>query len=309
MGKLRKLRFYAVEKLTLIYILITFIVGLYFTILAHFPVWHLLFIRIIITALILALSYLSSLKKNKFILFSRFLLIGGLLTYWYPETFEFNRYLTNHDQIFAHLDQTLFGCQPSLIFNVKFPQRVFSEMMNLGYFSYFPIIIFTNLYFYLYDRRFFHPFFFTVLFSFLAFYLFFILYPASGPQYYFAIIGKQNADSGIFPVIGNYFLTHDVAPLRQQAGFFDMLVNITQHIGERPTAAFPSSHVGISTLIMFMLIKYRKYVLAASLVPLYIALIFATVYIQAHYVVDVLAGFLCAFLLFYAGRMVYKYLS
>ena len=60
--------------------------------------------------------------------------------------------------------------------------------------------------------------------------------------------------------------------------------------GERPTAAFPSSHVGISTVIMLLIWHTKNRRLLYCMLPFYVLLCFATVYIQAHYAVDALAG-------------------
>ena len=38
----------------------------------------------------------------------------ALLSYWYPDTYEFNRTFPNLDHIFARWDAVLFSCQPSL---------------------------------------------------------------------------------------------------------------------------------------------------------------------------------------------------
>jgi len=84
------------------------------------------------------------------------------------------------------------------------------------------------------------------------------------------------------------------------------MVQNTQQVGERPTAAFPSSHVGISTLILILILKNRRYLLFSILFPIYLALVAATVYIQAHYVIDIIAGFTTAFLFFVLGSLAYK---
>ena len=68
-------------------------------------------------------------------------------------------------------------------------------------------------------------------------------------------------------------------------------------MGERPTAAFPSSHVGVSTILMIMAWRGSKK-LFACLLPLYLLLCGATVYIQAHYLIDAIAGFISAFVLY-----------
>ena len=95
-----------------------------------------------------------------------------------------------------------------------------------------------------------------------------------------------------FPAIGDYFNTNDYlipGPGFDQ-GFFFNLVEASQEVGERPTAAFPSSHVGISTIVMIMAWRVSKR-LAYILLPFYVLLCCATVYIQAHYLIDSLVGF------------------
>ena len=64
----------------------------------------------------------------------------ALLSWWYPDTYELNRILPNLDHLFAQFDQTLFGCQPALLFHQALPWHWFSELMDLGYASYYPMI-------------------------------------------------------------------------------------------------------------------------------------------------------------------------
>ena len=77
-------------------------------------------------------------------------------------------------------------------------------------------------------------------------------------------------------------------------GFFYSLVESMHDAGERPTAAFPSSHVGITTILMFLAWRTRCKPLFWGMIPFYVLMCFATVYIQAHYVIDVIAGWISA---------------
>jgi membrane-associated phospholipid phosphatase len=104
-----------------------------------------------------------------------------------------------------------------------------------------------------------------------------------------------------------YFDTHQtLSSVGNNSGFFSQMVQNTQQVGERPTAAFPSSHVGISTLIIILIIKYRQYILLSILFPLYLALVTSTVYIQAHYVIDAVAGFATAFMFYFLASLAYR---
>ncbi len=302
----RPVRFFAVEKLTFIYILITTLIILFLK--PELPVIkELLRVRLLFVSVILLLAYFNSIKNWWVIRFSRFVAVGGTLIYWYPETFDINRMIPNSDHLLAGLEQFIFGFQPAMVFIQHFPQHWIGEILNIGYLAYYPIIFGTSLYFYLRNKKVFEPFFFIVMFSFFCYYLIYIVFPTAGPQYYYQAIGIDQVSTGIFPKIGLYFDKHqELLSLGNHSGFFSQMVQNTQQVGERPTAAFPSSHVGISTLIMIMIVKNRQYKLMSLILPVYMALVLATVYIQAHYVIDVIAGFVTSFTFYFLGSLVYS---
>lgn len=231
----------------------------------------------------------------------------ALLSYWYPDTYEFNRYLPNLDHVFASAEQWLFGCQPALTFCRNYPQMWISEPLNLGYFSYYPMIAAVALWYFIRRYDLFQKWTFVLAGSFFVYYLIFIVLPVAGPQFYFPAIGEENVMQGIFPSIGDYFNTNrELLPGPDyDHGFFYSLVEGSQSVGERPTAAFPSSHVGISTILMFMAFRGSKR-LFGFLLPFYLLLCVATVYIQAHYVIDALAGFISAFFIYAFTSWLYR---
>jgi len=306
MSSNRSIRFFSVEKLTFIYIFITSLIIIFLR--PEIAIGRkLLSVRVLMIFVIFGLAYFNSIKNWWIIRFSRFAFVGALLVYWYPETFDINRMIPNYDYLLAGMEQKLFGFQPALIFSQLYPQRWFCELLNMGYFAYYPLIIGTSMYLYLKDRKYFEYFFFTVLFSFFCYYTLYILFPTAGPQYYFQAIGLDQVHSGTFPQVGYYFDKHqELLSPSHNSGFFSQMVQNTQQVGERPTAAFPSSHVGISTLILILILKNRRYLLFSILFPIYLALVAATVYIQAHYVIDIIAGFTTAFLFFVLGSLAYK---
>jgi membrane-associated phospholipid phosphatase len=231
----------------------------------------------------------------------------SFLAYWYPDTFEFNRLFPNLDHVFAQLEQTLFGCQPSVEFSESVPSMWFSEPFNLGYFSYYPLILIVTLYYFLYRFEWFEKICFVLVTSFFIYYLFYIIVPVAGPQFYFPAIGMDNVMAQHFPAIGDYFNHNDIllpGP-GYDHGFFYSLVEASQEVGERPTAAFPSSHVGISTIVMIMAWRANRR-LSLVLLPFYLLLCGATVYIQAHYLIDAIAGFLSALVIYQLSTYLYK---
>ena len=133
--------------------------------------------------------------------------------------------------------------------------------------------------------------------------------PVAGPQYYFHAIGTSSLENGVFPQMGYFFKTHLDAMHLDVTGPFSQLVAETQEFGERPTAAFPSSHVGMSTVAMILAWKSGNRWLFWILMPVFILLCCATVYIRAHYLVDSIAGLISAFLFYWLTNWSYKYVG
>ena len=81
-------------------------------------------------------------------------------------------------------------------------------------------------------------------------------------------------------------------------GFFYHIVEAAHQTGEKPTAAFPSSHIGITTILTILAFNTKNkpliYIVTISL----ILMTFATVYIKAHYAIDVIAGYISAIIIY-----------
>jgi membrane-associated phospholipid phosphatase len=244
----------------------------------------------------------------KWMIFVRILVQMIFLSWWYPDTYELNRALPNLDHLFASWEQTLFGCQPSLLFSQKVPYGWFSELMCLGYVSYFPLMLITYLYYY--HRRYqeFQMSAFVMLSSFFAYYVVFVLVPVTGPQFYYLAVGTEKIAAGIFPNLGDWFLTHSerMAAPGWSDGFFYHLLDITHDAGERPTAAFPSSHVGVTTVVMLLALRTRSKGLIFTILPFYILMCLSTVYIYAHYAIDAIAGLITGIAIYHALCGIYK---
>lgn len=216
----------------------------------------------------------------------------ALLAWWYPDTYEINRLFANLDHVFASWEQALFGFQPALVFARNLPSPVVSELMSMGYAAYYPMIAVVVMFYFFRRYEEFGRCAFVIMAAFMAYYVIFDLLPVVGPTYYYKAVGLEHIAGGVFPSLGHYFSTHTdcLATPGYTEGFFYQLVEDAKAAGERPTAAFPSSHVGISTVCMLLLWHVRGRKLLYALLPVYILLCMATVYIQAHYAIDVVAG-------------------
>ena len=240
-------------------------------------------------------------------MFVRIMVQMVFLSWWYPDTYELNRVLPNLDYLFATAEQTVFGCQPSLLFSQAVPYGWFSELMCLGYVSYFPLMLIVYLYYFFQRYHEFQMTAFVMLTSFFIYYVVFILLPVTGPQFYYLAVGTEQIAAGVFPNLGDWFLTHSerMAAPGWSDGFFYHLLDLTHDAGERPTAAFPSSHVGITTVVMLLALRTRSLKLIFTILPFYVLMCFSTVYIYAHYAIDALAGLVTGVLLYYVLRSLY----
>ena len=176
----------------------------------------------------------------------------------------------------------------------------------MGYFSYYLMIVAVMVFFFMCQKKQYERASFIVMCSFFIYYLIYICLPVAGPQFYFQAVGVETVENGIFPEIGTYFSQHtEMLPAPGDAdGLFFNLVKGAQDAGERPTAAFPSSHIGISFILLYLVYPFSKKMFA-GLLPFVVLLTFATVYIQAHYLVDAIAGILTSVMVFNLSNFVF----
>ena len=181
--------------------------------------------------------------------------------------------------------------------------------MCLGYVSYFPLMALVCLYYFFKRYQEFQMTAFVLLTSFFVYYVIFVLVPVTGPQFYYLAVGTEKIAEGVFPNLGDWFLTHSerMAAPGWADGFFYHLLDITHDAGERPTAAFPSSHVGITTVVMLLAWRTRSKALIYTILPFFIAMCLSTVYIYAHYAIDVIAGLITGSALYFLLMLVYPY--
>jgi len=224
---------------------------------------------LVLTILPIFIIKFGALKRNllSFLrLFYPILLFGSM----YRETHDLDQviFVRPLDFYFAEWDRILFGCQPYIDFATRFSSAWFSEIMHAGYFSYFIIIVLLPLVWWfrrrpdMVQRRV-----FDLSFTFTVFYFIFILLPVQGPR-------VQIPEAASIPRNGYLF-----------APFFRWLFRTARIFG----AAFPSSHCGVSALVMANSIKDipkgAKFVAIMSF-----AIFLSTVYGRFHYAVDVIYG-------------------
>jgi membrane-associated phospholipid phosphatase len=130
---------------------------------------------------------------------------------------------------------------------------------------------------------------FVVAFGFYLSYLGYIAVPATGPRFL-----PQIKDAQTFPLSGVWL--------------FDTIRKTLDEAEGITRDCFPSGHTELTLLVLYYARKFHRRTFR-WLLPAGSALIFSTVYLRYHYVVDILAGALAALAIVLTAKPLYKALG
>jgi membrane-associated phospholipid phosphatase len=249
--------------------------------------WTFYIPKLILVAIVVSWDYWHKKASARALDYLNAILGVGFLAFLYNETGQLNHlFFQPIDPFLANLEEKLFGMQPSLWFSAKFPGIIMVELMNLGYLSYYFIVVgFVLLAMHRKPSEY-NRLLFLISQSFIIYYLIFIFVPSWGPQFYFST-------------------PYNMAP---QGIFFQKIIALIQHTGEAATGAMPSSHVGMTLIVLIL--AYRHFNdFFLWILPFALLLFCSTVYIKAHYFVDTLAGFITAPIILLLSHKVWDFLD
>lgn len=186
-----------------------------------------------------------------------------------------------HDGAIIAVEGALFGTQPAQTLAGALPYLLLSELLHLGYISYYVLIYGPPLVLFLQRREgAFTEMVFYEMLTFYVCYLIFVFFPVQGPRY-------------LWP-----------APPGVPDGPVRSLALLVLEAGSSRGAAFPSSHVAVA--VMQALLARRLLPRLAPLVAVLAVLLgLGAVYGGFHYAADVVAGAALAPGLFAVARWVY----
>ena len=171
-----------------------------------------------------------------------------------------------HDQLVQGWEATLFGASPAHVAAGRWPWPALSELLHLGYLSYYCIIYLPPLWLYVRnERREFEVTITALAITFTSCFAVFVFFPVAGPRYLWSAP----------PAIPD-------GPIRRLA--LTLLA-----AGSSKGAAFPSSHVAVAVVQSLMMLRHHRAAgWAISVASLLLAL--GAVYGGFHYGIDVLVG-------------------
>jgi len=196
------------------------------------------------------------------------------------------------------IDKFIFGVNPTE-YLAQFSNPVLTEILQIAYSTFFflPIILIVELQIKkrILDFRFTT---FSIILGFVLSYIGYFLVPAVGPRF----------------TLHNFEMTNIELPGIWLTNYLREIINAAESV---PTGTlnpievvqrdvFPSGHTQMTLIVMFLSYKFRTK-FRYFVYPTGALLIFATVYLRYHYVVDVVAGILFMILTMYLAKYLFNW--
>ncbi len=237
--------------------------------------------RLAVTLLLMA-AYFYLIKKRpelKFTFYTRALMPFLFCIAIYTNMHDTIGFVNSHDvhNTLIHWDKVLFGVEPTL-WAQRFYHPWLTDYFSISYMNYFFIAV-AVVVFLLVKKRFVEM--RTVLLgtilTFYFGYFLYILFPAAPPRLTLAHEFIRNFSGGWITAAQT------------------KLANLNPSSSR---AAFPSLHCAVTLISLIYAYRYSKILFAVILIP-GVSLVLATVYLRHHYVVDILAGFALAIVVYF----------
>jgi membrane-associated phospholipid phosphatase len=216
--------------------------------------------------------------------FFRMAYVQGLYVLYFTESIWLSQLMfggASLDPFFARLDYLIFRFQPSIEFSRHLEgSGLVNEVFFFSYFFYYALVS-TGVWFLFARRRYREAarMLFIISAAFFVLYVWFIFFPVKGPKYYFEQL-------------------HEVWYSNFKGYFFTRVMKETFNNTNLGGAAFPSSHVALAIISIVLNWRYNRFVVPIYL-PLTLLLFVSTIYLYAHYFVDIPAGVVAGIILWF----------
>ncbi len=269
------------------YLILTILHIIFFKEIDSWWIWILVNTGIIMLAFVLA--YLETKYENKLWQGLHYWYIAPLVLLTFKQIYFMVKPIRTYDfdNLFIAIDRWMLGTDPTHFLH-QIANPVLTEVLQIIYGMFYLLPIFLGL-FLLRKKRFVAMDFalFTIFYGFCLSYLGYFLLPGIGPRF----------------TLHNFFTINEQLPGLFLTNFLRELVNAGESIpAGTPNPAevvqrdiFPSGHTMITLIVIYLSVKLKsrsRY----FFVPIGSLLIFSTVYLWYHYVIDLIAGL--AFMIF-----------
>lgn len=245
--------------------------------------------NISLSVMIVVMSVMSNrLKDNRnFKLFQR-VIMAPLVYFIYSQVQQYIRFINPYefDNVLISWDRFLFGTDPTIwLHKISFP--ALTEFLQISYMTYFlmPLIQGIELHFKA-DDKVFNKFAELIIFCFYFSYLLYFFLPAIGPRFTLHDFSLTSLE------LPGLWITDTLrAIVNQGGGIPDGVLNPALYVNRD---CMPSGHTMMTLMNLILAFRLQSKFRWIFLI-FGVSLIFGTVYLRYHYVVDVLAGIVFCF--------------
>jgi membrane-associated phospholipid phosphatase len=204
----------------------------------------------------------------------------------------------DYDHVLIEIDRWMFGFDPTVeLYKIANPYLTELLQIVYGLFFFLPIILAVDL---MINKRIGNVKYeaFIILFGFLLSYIGYILVPAIGPRFTLHDFYLKEVE------LPGLFLTEFLREIVNSGesipgGTIDAIDKVQRDV-------FPSGHTQMTLLTMYLAVKFKTKTKNFFLV-VGTLLIFATVYLRYHYVIDLIAGFFFMVFTLWSGYHLYNW--
>ncbi len=219
------------------------------------------------------------------------------------------------DMTFMQWDAALFGMQPT-IWLEKFLHPIAVEYFMIAYVLY---IVYPYFYLiYLYQKNqlpVFHKAMLAQVISLFVALTCFITLPAMGPRASIPVDNQKHQINYEIPYYSKDINGVQLDFLEEWTGrssLFQLQYDMWNQIERIKTDCMPSMHTCLCLIVLFYAVRYRQFFKYRKTSMWFwlvgnISLIFSTVYLRYHWVVDVIVGIILAVIAYYLTEIFYKY--
>lgn len=203
-----------------------------------------------------------------------------------------------YDDLLIKIDRWIFGFDPThALYHIANPYLTELLQIVYGTFFFLPIILGISL-LCKDDKESLRYLAFIIVFGFFLSYLGYLILPAIGPRFTLHDFGMTDTE------LPGVFLTKF---LREVVNSGESIPSGTLNpalVVQRD--AFPSGHTQMTLLVMYLSVKFKSRA-RYFLIPNGTLLIFATVYLRYHYVIDLIAGIIFMIFTLWLGKYLYNW--
>ena len=289
----------AFDLVVVVFYLFLIIINLIF----HNRVEHwflLILVNIAVIALAISISYFEVKYNNRFWRIAHYWYIAPLVLLTFKELYFLIEPIRQHDYdwLFIKIDRMLFGVDPTTFLH-QFANPYLTELLQIVYSSFYFLPLLLAI-FLLRKKRYLASDYvvFSVIYGFYLSYLGYFALPAIGPR--FTLHNFANIDK----TLPGIFLTN----------FLRNMIDVGESIPKgtiNPAAivqrdVFPSGHTMITLIVMYLSVRLKsrsRY----FFVPIGALLIFSTVYLWYHYVIDLIGGLIFMIFSVWSGKYIFNW--